>query len=196
MTEQVSGSATTQENSVPTEQSQQNDKVAYETYKRVLSEAKKLKEQVKQFEEQQSKSQEAALKEQQQWKALYEQREKEAKSLKEELAREKEAANNGIKLSVFERVLGGKIKHEDYYTHVPWNQMVINPENGKVDEESVKLAVSEFTKKHSHLVEYSTGKMPNAAAARVNFQGKSPDQMTKEELEQHIINLGKAGRLK
>jgi hypothetical protein len=164
MTEQVQGSAPTQENSVQPEQSQTNDKVAYDTYKRVLSEAKKLKEQVKAFEENQAKLQENALKEQQQWKALYEQTNSKLEETKKVLTEQEVSIVNGIKYQAFEKHLGGKVASDDYLNYVPFEKIIINPETKMVDEESVKSAVAEFTKKHSRLVDFQTAKMPNQAA--------------------------------
>jgi hypothetical protein len=183
MDDQNAGSATTQTNSVPPEPNQSNDKVAYETYKRVLSEAKKLKEQVKAFEENQAKLQEQTLKEQQQWKSLYEQREKELAETKKVLSEKELSIINGNKLSAFEKHLGGRIKKDEYMPHVPWDKIVINPESGRVDEESVKGAVAEFTKEYSELVEFQTARMPNAAPKAFSTEISIENLKTKSDIK-------------
>ena len=58
MSTESAGSASTQETSGQPENVQASDKVAYDTYRRVLNEAKKLKEQVKLYEEEKNKSHE------------------------------------------------------------------------------------------------------------------------------------------
>lgn len=192
MTEQVQGSAPTQENSVPPEQSQTNDKVSYDTYKRVLSEAKKLKEQVKLFEENQAKLQEQALKEQNQWKALYEQREKELAETRKVLTEQEQSIVNGIKYQAFEKHLGGRLRDDEYVSHIPFERIVINPETKRVDEESVKNVVAEFTKKHSHLVDFGTGKMPNGAPKSTTLDLDFNGLKSKEDIKKALAQvLGK-----
>jgi hypothetical protein len=72
MTDQSGVSDSSQANSVQSE-TKANDVVKYETYSKVLSEAKKLKEKVKEYESVLEQSKEQKLKEQNEWKALAEQ---------------------------------------------------------------------------------------------------------------------------
>lgn len=186
--EQV-GSAENQQTSGQAEKSQ--DKVAYETYQRVLSEAKAAKEKLKLYEAEKQQITESKLKEQNEWKALAEQKEK---SLAETTARLNELETTiveSVKLSAFQRHLGGKIKDEAYYSFVPVDQIVYNPETKKVDEDSVKGAVAEFVKRHASLVEFKQGKMPNEASSGAKVPAKSYEQMTTAELENELRKFGK-----
>jgi hypothetical protein len=199
MTDQKSVSDTTQENGVPSETKAESkaDKVSYETYSKVLSEAKKLKEKVKSFEESLQKEQEEKLKSQNEWKTLAEQYKSkydEETKAKSELL---DQVTNGIKYDAFRRNLGGELVDErEFLEKVPFDKIVINPETKQIDEDSAKMAAAEFAKKYPYLVSFKSGKMPNVAAnVSLISRGKSLETMNTKELEEHIINLSKAGRL-
>jgi len=198
MSDQNVGSAQTQESSGSTEQTNQ-DKVAYETYKRVLSEAKKLKDQVRAFEEERSKGQENKLKEQNEWKALADSYKTQLDEKAKNLSELNEQVVNGLKFGEFEKHLGGRLRDKDYATFIDFDRIVLNPETKRVDDESVKGVVSDFVKKHSNLVDFDNGKrLPNEAAnGSNNFSaGKKVDDMTARELEEYIKSQYKAGLLK
>jgi hypothetical protein len=196
MSESNAGSATTQESSGSTE-NQSNDKVSYETYKRVLSEAKKFKDLAKQLEEEKAKGTEAKLTEQNEYKKLadiYKQQLDE----KTKILNEQEASIvNGMKYQEFEKHLGGRLKNKDYTTFIEFEKIAIDPETKRIDEESVKGVVSKFVKEHSHLIDFNSGaKLPNKSASTATFGGKSTDEMTPKELEAYIKEQHKLGLLK
>lgn len=187
-----------QANSVPPETSTQ-DKVAYETYKRVLSEAKKLKDQVRAYEEERTKSHESKLKEQNEWKVLAETYQQQLEQTKSVLNEQEQSIVNGMKYQEFEKHLGGKLKNKDYATFIEFDKIVMNPETKRIDDESVKGVVSAFVKQHAHLVEFAGGqRMPNEAARNNSSMqaGKSIEQMTPSEVSEYILNLHKNGQLK
>ena len=191
MSDQNAGSATTQENSVQSETSNQ-DKVAYETYKRVLSEAKKLKDQVKAFEEEKNKGHEARLKEQNEWKILAESYKTRLDETTSKLDEQEQSIVNGMKYQEFEKHLGGRLKNKDYATFIEFDKIVMNPETKRVDDESVKGVVSAFVKSHSHLVEFeNSSRLPNEAAKNSNFGVKSVQEMSSKEIEDELKKLGK-----
>lgn len=180
----------TQTNSVQLEN--QNDKVAYETYRRVLNEAKKLKDQLKLVEEEKVKTHEQKLKEQNEWKALAEAKSAQAENLEKAYKDLNDQVVNGMKFQEFEKHLGGKLKDRAYATFVDFDKIVMNPETRRIDDESVKGVVSNFVKQHSHLVEFYNGsRMPNEAAKNASFVGKEPKEMTREELTAELRKLGK-----
>lgn len=167
------------------------DKVAYESYQKAVKEMQLAKERAKAAEAQLQQLQEGKLKEQNDWKALAEQKEKTLAETTQRLNELESTIVESVKLSAFQRHLGGKIKDEAYYSFVPVDSIVYNPETKKVDEESVKSAVSEFVKRHASLVEFKQGKMPNEASSGSRVPGKSFEQMTTQELEAELRKLGK-----
>ena len=198
MSDQNAGSAATQENSVPTETTNQ-DKVAYETYKRVLSEAKKLKDQVRAFEEERNVGKEAKLKEQNEWQKLADSYKSQLDEKSKNLTELNEQVVNGMKFQEFEKHLGGRLRDKDYATFIDFDRIVLNPETKRVDDESVKGVVSDFVKRHSNLVDFDNGKrLPNEAAkGSNNFKaGKKIEDMNAKELEDYIKTQYAAGLLK
>jgi CRISPR/Cas system CMR subunit Cmr6 (Cas7 group RAMP superfamily) len=192
-----SGSADNQTSSASADQTPQ-DKVSYETYRRVLSEAKKLKEQNKLYEEEKNKNQEQKLKDQNEWKTLAETYKQQLEE-KSTILKEQEASIvNGMKYQEFEKQLGGKLKNRDYATFIEFDKIVMNPETKTIDTESVKGVVSNFVKQHSHLVEFQTGRLPNEAArTTTSFGGsKKIEDMSAKELESYIKDQAKAGLIK
>lgn len=196
MSDQNAGSATNQDNSVVPEESK--DKVAYDTYRRVLSEAKKLKDQVKAYEDEKNRSHESKLKENNEWKALAEAKSAQAETLEKNFKELNEQVVNGMKYQEFEKHLGGRLKDKDYATFIDFDRIVINPETKRVDDESVKTVVSDFVKKHSPLVEFNQGKrLPNEASKSGSINGgKRIEDMNARELEVYIKEQAKAGLIK
>lgn len=198
MSDQNAGSAATQESSGSTETTNQ-DKVAYETYKRVLSEAKKLKDQVRAFEEERNVGKEAKLKEQNEWQKLADSYKSQLDEKSKNLTELNEQVVNGMKFQEFEKHLGGRLRDKDYATFIDFDRIVLNPETRRVDDESVKGVVSDFVKKHSGLVDFDNGKrLPNEAAkGSNNFNaGKKIEDMNAKELEEYIKTQYAAGLLK
>ena len=168
-------------------------KVSYETYQKVLNEAKKAKELVKTLAEEKARSDEKTLAEQQQWKTLADQYKTQLEQTKSVLSEQEKSIVNGLKYQEFEKHLGGKLKNRDYATFIDFEKIAINPESRTVDEESVKSVVSEFLKSHSPLVEFGSGvRLPNSAGA--GFDSKmqpSYKEMTTAQLEEELRKLGK-----
>ena len=196
MSDQNAGSASTQEPVVQPDAT--NGKVSYETYQKVLNEAKKAKELAKHLAEEKAKNDEKALADQQQWKVLFEQTKAQLDQTKSVLSEQEKSIVNGLKYQEFEKHLGGKLKNRDYATFIDFEKIAINPESRTVDEESVKSVVNEFLKSHSPLVEFGSGaKLPNNAGA--GFGNKPVAElhdMTKEDLEKKILELASLGKLK
>lgn len=196
MSEESTGSA--QSNASGAAAVVNDDKVAYSTYSRVLSEAKKSKDRLEQLEKQLATEKESKLKEQNEWKTLAELKAKEAAELAEKLSERDRALQDGLKYEAFSRHLGGKLKHSSYANHIDFSKIVINPETGAIEENSVKSVVAEFVKDHAALVDFgSNGKLPNAAAKSAAVTGeKSVAEMSKEELEKQILEQWKLGKIK
>jgi hypothetical protein len=197
MSDQTGVSDSTQVNGVQTETRTANDVVKYETYSKVLSEAKKLKEKVKEYETVLQQSQEQKLKEQNEWKALAEQYKSKLDQTSHVLQEQEKSIVNGLKFHEFEKHLGGKLKDKDYATFVEFDRIVLNPETKQVDEDSVKTVAADFIKKHASLVDFQgSGKLPNQAAKNYVPMGKSVSDMSSEELQKHILQLAAIGKIK
>lgn len=200
MSGQQTGGAGSQAGGASTDDNNQKSSVSYETYSRTVDEVKNLKAKVKEFEDQQNSAKEANLKAQNDWKALAEAKENQLKELQSKFDGLNNSLTDSIKLSAFQKNLGGKLRSEEYFDFVDTDKIVYNPETKKVDEASVKAVVAEFVKKHSSLVEFGTkGKLPNEAARGTDGRfaaKKSIEEMTAPELEQHILEQHEAGLLK
>jgi len=191
MSDQNAGSASTQE---PVAQPDaQTGKVSYETYQKVLNEAKKAKELAKTLAEEKAKNDEKALAEQQQWKVLADQYKTQLEQTKSILSEQEKSIVNGLKYQEFEKHLGGKLRNRDYTTFIDFERIAINPESKTVDEESVKSVVNEFLKSHSTLVEFQSGnKLPGGAPSSFDSsRTKDYKDMTTAEIEQELRKLGK-----
>jgi hypothetical protein len=173
------------------EKDKSQDKVAYETYRSLLNEAKTAKEKVKVLEAAQKLQTESKMKEQNEWKALAEAKELEAKNLSDKLNGLESTITESIKLNAFQKHLGGKIKSDEYYQFVDTNSIAYNPETKRVDDESVKKVVAEFVKRHASLVEFKTGKMPNEAASNISTKQKNYSEMSTDEIEAELRKLGR-----
>lgn len=197
MSDSNAGSAAPQDPSGIPEKETLQDKVAYETYRRVLAEARKYKDQARMLEDEKNKNHELKLKENNEWKALAEAKASQVESLEKAYREQNEQIVNGLKYQQFEKLLGGKLKNQDYATFIDFDKIVINPETKRVDEESVKGVVGEFVKNHSHLVDFGDGKrMPNEApSSGIISSNKNVEQMNAKELEEYIKAQYKAGLL-
>lgn len=177
------------------------DTVSFATYSKVMDELKALQTKAKTFEDEKKASEEAKLKEANDWKKLYEQRDTELKETKESLTSFQKNLNDSIKISAFNRHLGGKLKNDSYIDFVKLEDIAINPETRKVDAESVKKVVASFLKEHSPLVEFKGGgKLPGDSANGLgpkgaSSSGKTVTQMSTSELEADIIARVKSGEI-
>jgi len=196
MSDQNAGSASTQEPVVQPDAL--SGKVSYETYQKVLNEAKKAKELAKQLAEDKAKAEEKRLAEQNEWKTLAEQYKAKFEQTSTILSEQEKSIVNGLKYQEFEKHLGGRLKKRDYATFIDFEKIAINPETKSVDEESVKTVVSGFLKEHSALVEFQGGaKLPNASASGFGSKEvKQSNELTKEELEKEILRLAALGKIK
>lgn len=174
-----------------------SDVVKYETYTRVLSEAKKLKEKVRDYEAALEQAKEKELKEKEEWKVIAEQYKSKLDQAQSVLHEQENSINNGLKYQEFEKHLGGRLKKKDYASFVDFDKIILNPETKSVDSESAKVVAAEFLKQYSELVELpSAGKLPNQAASSFVPTSKSIDEMDVKELEKVALQLAALGKIK
>lgn len=173
-------------NDIPSGESVE-EKVSYETHKKLLAQRKADQEKIKnlqlQFEETQKalnliKDKEREVMEEKakgngDFKALLENRENEIKTLQEQLnsfKSEKESLENSfidmVKLSAFNEALGGKIKHKKFYSLVELDKIAIDPETKRVDSSTLKDYVKNFTTEFKDIIEFKDAKMNENAASR------------------------------
>jgi len=136
------------------------DVVKYETYKKVLSqhkrsqqEALELKQRLDVIEKREREREEALLTEQGEYKKLLELERKRSEEKSKEAERSAQMLLETHKLNAFREKLPGKLKHNSYYSFVPTDSIVIDPESGIIDDNSLSSVVSDFLKHHSALVE-------------------------------------------
>lgn len=184
MTDQVGTSGSTQSGSAAPESAKPNDVVKYETYSRVLSEAKKLKDKVKEYESALQQSEEQKLKEQNEWKQLAEQYKTKLEQTSSILQEQERSIVNGLKYQEFEKHLGGRLKKQEYASFVDFDKIILNPETKQVDTESARTEASKFIREHSSLVEFAgQGKLPNEAPKQFGqIPPKKPSEMNKNEI--------------
>jgi len=169
-----------QENSVLPEATQ--DKVSYDTYRKVLNEAKKTKELLKQYETDKQVSDENKLKEQNQYKELFDKKNSDLTELQKQFDQQKSSINNSLKRQAFEKVLGGQLRSDAYSAFIPFDKIILDTETNSINDDSVKMAVSDFVKDHSALVEFQTGKLPNLAPKKYEEIPFDVNSMTKAQL--------------
>lgn len=198
MSDQNGSGAANQNVGDVTDAKSSGDVVKYETYNRVLSEAKKLKEKVKEYEAASQNLQEQKLREQNEYKQLADTYKQQLEGIKSKFEDQEKSIINGLKYQEFEKHLGGKLRDRDYATFVDFEKIVLDPETRKVNEDSAKAVAAEFIKRHASLVEFgSTAKLPNQAASSASVSGgKDVSKMTPKELEEYIVEMNKLGKLK
>lgn len=137
--------------------------VAYETYQKVLDEKKRKDAQLLKFQEEKKAAEEAALRDKEQWKTLYEQREAELKVAKDEHATLQNRVHNGMKLRSFLNAVQGEIA-EQYFQLIDVEQIAVNPDNNMPDPASVAKAVKEFEQKYPLVIQRrNAGGLPSDA---------------------------------
>lgn len=171
---------TGKQNIVSDDSQNQEDKVDYKTYHRVLKQHKESKEkadkleaqikELSEFKEKMSKAEEAKLKEEGQWTQLLEQRESKISELSEKLnvineenQSYKQNLDDMVKINAFMNQLGGKLKRQEYYNFVDTSKIVINPETGTVDSDSLAKYANEFSNEFKELIAFNDAKLPNGA---------------------------------
>jgi hypothetical protein len=159
------------------------DTVSYETYQELLGQRKKDQEKLKaleaKFKEIEGKDaadREKKLKDEGNFKALLEDREKELAALREqnvELTKSVQTFEETIastkKFNAFNRAIGGRLKSEEYYKFVDTSKIALDPETGKVDESSVKSYAQTFVEKHKELVDSAGARLPDQAPRKTSF---------------------------
>jgi hypothetical protein len=173
------------------DESEAKEVVAYATHRKLLDQRKRtqqeneeLRSKLEAYEAQQKEVEENTLKAQGEYKKIAEAKEREANELKAKYKNLETTVINDYKTRAFEKALPGKIRNEKYLNFVDLNSIVINPESGQIDEDSLKVTVGEFMKEHGEsLVARQAGaKLPSASAPASGFSFEKPiTSMTRAE---------------
>jgi hypothetical protein len=145
------------------------DTVSRAAYDKAVSEAKAAKKRLAEIDAAHRSKTEADLKAKEDWKALAEQKEAEVADLLKQIE-EKESKIKGFeirdeqatKLGAFLKTLAVPVS-EKVWQLLPLDQVVVNPESGKVDQTSVTKAVEKFKAEWPELLKTPKPGMPNAA---------------------------------
>jgi hypothetical protein len=165
------------------EQTAKEDVVSYESHQKLLKQYKRDRERLKALEDErvlfgqkQKEIEETKLREKGEFQKLLDIRQKELDEYKTRLntiSQEKDETSKALtdtfKLNAFYDKLPGKIKRREYLNFVDLDSIVIDPETGSVDEQSVDMVASSFMKEYKDLVDTSHfGKLPGNAAQSPN----------------------------
>lgn len=167
------------------------DKVAYATHKQLLAQHKRTKSEndelrakLEAYEAQQREIEENKLRQQGELKKLLDLKEKEISEYKGKYTKLEQTVINDYKTRAFEKALPGKIRNEKYLNFVDLNTIVINPESGEIDQDSLKVTVDQFMKEHgeSLVARQATGKLPTASTPVTGISLEKPvANMTRTE---------------
>ena len=102
----------------------------------------------------------------------------------------REVLNRGQKLNAFDKVLGSKLKHDSFYSHVELDKIIID-ESGNIEADSVKLVADEFRKLYGDdlLETKQVGKLPNGNPAQDKIEPLGFDAELKAARSQRELDL-------
>lgn len=139
------------------------DKVAYETHRKLLGEKKKLAERLADFERKEKEREEKELREKEDWKGLVESREKERDEERQKRQNLETTLRDGLRLDAFTRKVSGRID-DQYLALVNLDKIAVDPETGRPDEVSLNEYVREFEKQYPAVIQRTgTSNLPNDA---------------------------------
>lgn len=171
-TPQSSSGATVESSGTQQENPKTEDKVAYDTYRKVLSEKKKRDEELEQAKARLSELEKAnkervemELKEKEDFKTLLSLREQELKKRDEELQSIKGNLEAGAKLRAFLDTVNGAVDKQ-YWTLVDLEQIKIDPNSGLPDQISVESLARKFEAEYGLVLKQKGAPrmLPNEAA--------------------------------
>lgn len=163
-----SGDPKSDSSGIADEKPKQDDVVAYETYKRTVSQLKKSQEQVDALQREVDAKLEKEAKEKEDYKVLLKLREDENAKLKAESEHNKAILVNGSKMQALMNAVDGEID-EQYWRLVELDKILLDPVEGTPDKASVQKYASEFSTKYAAIIKKeSSVKMPQDAPKSSN----------------------------
>lgn len=149
-----------------------SETVSYDTHKRTLAQRAKLKEErdalnaeLEKFRQAEREREEAKLKEQGEYKKLLEAKEERIRQLEGNTREYEQRFVNAHKLNAFKEALGAGLRKPEYYDFVELEKIVIDPDTGLVDHDSLAPVVDDFRTKYDELVDRGarSKELPNQA---------------------------------
>lgn len=175
MTDEIEDSVL--EDGKPVVKEQNDDKVAYETYSKVLGEKKReakknteLSKKVAALELEKEEAVKAELEHNSKYKELNEILAKENDDLKDSISSRDAKISDSFKLQAFKDALPGKISNQQYLSFVNLEEIIID-EGNIVNPESVKVAVDKFMNVHSSLVQTEEIDLPSHTPGNTRTEG-------------------------
>lgn len=160
------------------QQAASSDKVSYDTYQKVLNEAKKAKAKLAEIESQKKADREKELRAQENFKLLVEEREKELNETKQKLTTYEQNYQNAQKLNAVLASLNGEVD-EQYWGLIDLSKIAVDPETGSPDKTSAAKYAKEFSSKFSLVVKKPASAKIPADAANGNGKGLSYEEWSK-----------------
>jgi hypothetical protein len=135
------------------------ESVAYDTYRKVLGEKKKvqeelinLKEKISSFEREKRERSEAELNEKQEYKKLLELREQDLKKTSDELHGYKAQFEKLHKVAAFREALNGDVSEQYLASLFDPSEIIVDPATGDIDSMSVASYVDKFRKTYPDVI--------------------------------------------
>ena len=161
--------------------------VSYDTHRQLLSEKKKLAEQLAVIQGNNKEREEAELRQKEDWKTLLETRDQELDAVREELGGHKSRTRDARKIDRFLNTLDAKLDSK-YWVLIDLEAIAINPDTEEVDDMSVTKAVETFRSRYAETLYTKTGvKVPQSAPAGSSAP-RNLNQMSSDELGSMVAN--------
>jgi len=149
------------------------DKVAYETYRKTKKEVDLYKskvveqsERLKSYELLEEQAEQKRLEDAGNYQKANELRDAKFKELESNYQNLQNDISDSKKLQSVLTRLPSELVDEDYASYIKYNDVVVNPETGEVDEESAEAIANDFIKRHHILLKPTTkSRLPNEAAS-------------------------------
>jgi len=156
------------------EKEKENNSVAYDTYSRTLSEAKKEKSKRRELEQElnamkarEEAEKKAKLEEEGKHKELNAELRKEVDTEKEKNINMQNRINNSFKIQAFKDALPSKLGNEDFLSFVKLDKIEID-ESNIINAESVKVEVDRFMSQYPQLIQNDGDELPSDGPRDLN----------------------------
>ena len=160
-----------QDDSSLVDENQKKDTVDYSTYQKTLAQEKAAKEkarnamsELEQLKAELAQQKEQKLKEQNEYKALYESTVQTVEQLKKEKDDFLNQKLTATRMNAFEKV-AGKLKNDDYFRLLPIDEIIVE-DDGNINMDSVELVARKTKERYPDIFEAKpVGKLPSATGS-------------------------------
>lgn len=177
------------------------DKVAYDTHRKLLSQRKKDQEklaaieaELESYRAEEQKRELKKLEDKGEYEKILSSYKEENSRLKNQIDEGKRRSVESAKLQAFVNSLPGKLRNQQYLAFVDTNEIAVDPETNTVDEVSLKRTVDDFLRDHSSLIEpekVEAPRLPNRSSERTTITNEmSNEEKLKLALTAKLSNRG------